>query len=69
MEIKAKEIMKLALKKREMSYGKLSKKMQAKGYHYNENSLRSKINRGSFSFAFILEVCESLEVDLFELVA
>jgi len=64
MEDKAKEIIKSQLKQREMSYIKLSQKMSEKGYNYNENSLRSKINRGSFSFAFFLEVCESLDIDL-----
>jgi len=64
MEKKAKEIIKLELKKREMSYIKLSQKMSQNGYKYNENSLRSKINRGSFSFAFFLEFCDSLDIDL-----
>jgi hypothetical protein len=63
MEEKAKTFIKLELKQREISYIKLSQKMKAKGYDYNDNSLRSKINRGTFSFAFLLEVCESLEID------
>lgn len=63
MEDKAKKIIKLALKNRQISYVKLSEKMQEKGYDYNDNSLRSKINRGTFSFAFLLEVCDSLEID------
>lgn len=63
MEDKAKKIIKSALKKRNISYVKLSEKMQEKGYDYNDNSLRSKINRGTFSFAFLLEVCDSLDID------
>jgi len=65
MKNKAKEIIKQLLKKEHITYSKLSKLMQEKGYEYSENTIRSKINRGSFSFVFLLEVCESLEIKLF----
>jgi len=38
--------------------------MSDKGYIYSENTIRSKINRGSFSFFFLLEVCDSLDIEL-----
>ena len=38
--------------------------MKEKGYDYSDNTIRSKINRGSYSFSFLLEVCDSLNVDI-----
>jgi len=64
MKNEAKEFIKKELKKQNLTYLKLSKRMESKGYIYSENTIRSKINRGSFSFAFILEVCESIEIDI-----
>jgi len=60
----AKKIIKDELKKRKISYVKLSKLMEAKGYIYSSNTIRTKIHRGSFSFAFFLEVCDSLDLEL-----
>ena len=60
----AKEFIKNELKKREISYVKLSKMMEEKGYIYSSNTIRTKVHRGSFSFAFFLEVCDTLNMEL-----
>ena len=64
MKNRAKEIIKNQLKKENITYMKLSKLMQNRGYEYSENTIRSKINRGSYSFVFLLEVCDSLDIDI-----
>jgi hypothetical protein len=38
--------------------------MKKKGYDENPDTIRTKVHRGSFSFAFLLEVCDSLGVDV-----
>jgi ribose 5-phosphate isomerase RpiB len=62
MKNRAKEFIKNELKKRNLTYIELSSIMNDKGYVYSENTIRSKINRGSYSFVFLLEVCDSLGV-------
>ena len=64
MKNKAKEFIKNELKKRKISYIKLSNLMKENGFKYSENTIRSKINRGSFSFVFFLEVCRSLNLQI-----
>ena len=64
MKNRAKEFLKKELKKRNLTYVELSSIMNEKGYIYSENTIRSKINRGSFSFVFLLEVCDSLNVEI-----
>jgi len=60
----AKEFIKKELKKKKLTYVELSSIMNDKGYIYSENTIRRKINRGSFSFVFLLEVCDSLDVEI-----
>jgi hypothetical protein len=38
--------------------------MNKKGYKENSDSIRTKIHRGSFSFSFFLEVCDSLDLEI-----
>jgi len=64
MRNRAKEFIKKELKKRKLTYVELSSIMNDKGYVYSENTIRSKINRGSFSFVFLLEVCDSLGLEI-----
>ena len=64
MKEKAKELINSELKKRNINYPKLSTLMEAKGYTYSANTIRTKIHRGSFAFAFLLEVCDSLNIDI-----
>ena len=64
MKNRAKEFIKDELKKRNLTYNMLSKKMKEKGYIYSDNTIRTKVNRGSYSFVFLLEVCDSLDIDI-----
>ncbi len=64
MKKRAKEFIKEELNKRKISYVKLSKIMEEKGYIYTSNTIRTKVHRGSFSFAFLLEVCDSLGIEI-----
>ncbi len=64
MKKKAKDFIKKELKKRNLTYVKLSEIMETKGYIYSSNTIRTKVSRGSFSFAFFLEVCDSLDIEL-----
>jgi len=68
MKNKAKDFIKKEIQKQKITYSKLSALMESKGYVYSENTIRSKINRGSFSFVFLLEVCDSLDIDLVTIV-
>ncbi len=64
MKTKAKEFIKNELKKRKLTYMMLSEIMKKKGYNYSDNTIRTKVNRGSYSFVFLLELCESLDIDI-----
>lgn len=64
MKNRAKEFIKKEIKKQNITYAKLATLMESKGYIYSENTIRSKINRGSFSFVFLLEVCITLNIDI-----
>jgi len=64
MKEKAKIFIKNELKKKKITYSQLSKKMNEKGYIYSDNTIRTKVSRGSFSFAFLLEVCDSLDIEI-----
>ena len=65
MKNKAKIFIKNELKKRKITSKILSDKMKKKGYEYTDNTIRSKISRGTYSFSFLLEVCDSLDIDVF----
>ncbi len=64
MKNRAKEFLKKELREKKVTYIKLSKLMKDRGFEYSENTIRSKINRGSYSFAFLLEICDSLDIDI-----
>ena len=63
MKLNSKQFIKSELAKRGVNYIQLSRLMNEKGYCESPHSIRSKIHRGSFSFSFILEICDSLNVD------
>lgn len=56
----AKLYLKRVLLEEDITYGELSTKLQAAGFEYSMDSIRTKINRGRFDFAFVLQVCEVL---------
>ena len=64
MKQKARQFIKSELAKRDLNYVQLSKIMNKKGFSENPDTIRTKIHRGSFSFSFFLEVCDSLDLDL-----
>lgn len=64
MKDKARQFIKSELAKRDINYVQLSEFMKKKGYDENPDTIRTKVHRGSFSFAFLLEVCDSLGVDV-----
>jgi hypothetical protein len=64
MKDKARQFIKSELAKRDINYVQLSELMKKKGYDENPDTIRTKVHRGSFSFAFLLEVCDSLGVDV-----
>ena len=63
MKTKARQVIKSELAKRDINYIKLAELMNKKGYKENSDAIRTKIHRGSFSFSFFLEVCDSLDLD------
>lgn len=65
MKNRARQLIKSELAKRDINYVQLSKLMNNKGYNENPDTIRTKVHRGSFSFAFLLEVCDSLNIDIF----
>jgi len=64
MKINARQFIKSELAKRDINYVQLSKIMSNKGYQETPDTIRTKIHRGSFSFSFVLELCDSLELKL-----
>jgi hypothetical protein len=64
MKNKARQFIKSELAKRDISYVKLANIMNEHGYKENADAIRTKINRGSFSFAFLLEICDSLNLSI-----
>jgi hypothetical protein len=64
MKTKARQFIKSELAKRDINYIKLAELMNKKGYKENSDSIRTKIHRGSFSFSFFLEVCDSLDLEI-----
>lgn len=56
----AKLYLKRVLLEEDITYGDLSIKLQSAGFEYSMDSIRTKINRGRFDFAFVLQVCEVL---------
>jgi hypothetical protein len=66
---RARNLVKGELARRGLSYEDLAVKLQKIGVEENANNLRSKINRGTFSAAFLLQVlravgCQSIDVRL-----
>lgn len=64
MKNEAKLFIKSLLLNKDINYVKLSEMMNAKGYKETPDTIRTKVHRGSFSFAFLLEVCDTLDMDI-----
>jgi hypothetical protein len=59
---KARQTIRVEMAKRDLNYIKLAELMTKKGYKENQDTLRTKINRGTFSFYFFLQFCDSLDL-------
>lgn len=57
----AKNLLKAELMRRGISYEMLVSKLNAIGVAENYNSVNTKLNRGSFSFAFALQCFKAIE--------
>ncbi len=57
---RARNLLKGELARRGLSYEDLAVKLQKIGVEENANNLRSKINRGTFSAAFLLQVLQAI---------
>lgn len=64
VEEKVKNFLKSELVKRGIKYARLVELMQEKGYEANENSIRTKLSRGTFSAAFLMEVADALNAEI-----
>lgn len=61
----ARQFIRSELAKRDLNYVQLAQLMQQKGYKETPDTIRSKIHRGSFSFPFLLEICDTLNLDFY----
>ena len=66
MKNKARLFIKTLLMNRSISYVKLAEMMNKKGYKETPDTIRTKVHRGSFSFSFLLEVCDTLNIDIID---
>jgi len=64
MKDKVKQLLKSELAKRGLNYNQLVDAMREKGYETNENSIRTKLSRGTFSAAFLMEVADALDSEI-----
>ena len=64
MKHKARVFIKSLLLNENINYVQLSEKMNNKGYKETPDTIRTKVHRGSFSFSFLLEVCDTLNIEL-----
>lgn len=60
-EKRAKIYLKTQMAKADIDYSRLAELLKEKGVNESRENLANKINRGKFSFAFALMVCELLE--------
>ncbi len=64
---KATNILKAELARRGTTYDQLKEKLAKIGVKRTANSINVKINRGSFSFVFFLQVMNALEAKVLRL--
>lgn len=64
---RAKTIIKTELVKRDIDYPELADMLQKIGVEENRNNLSNKINRGTFSFIFVMQVFEALGLNIIKL--
>jgi hypothetical protein len=62
-EARAKSIIKDLREGRQLSYRDLAERLNAMGVRIDERILINRINRGSFSFAFALQLLAAMDAD------
>lgn len=60
----AKGMLKGELKRQNLTYEELAKRMAAMGLHETETTIRNKASRGTFSFVFALQAMRAIGVEL-----
>lgn len=60
----ASNLIKAELAKRDISYEQLHKKLESIGVKETPGGINAKINRGSFSFAFFLQVMQVMRAKI-----
>ena len=63
----ARDILKIELLARGLTYRALSEKLALVGVHENELQIKAKINRGAFSFYFFVQVMRAIGVQQIDL--
>ena len=58
----AKQLIRAELKRRDLSYADLAKRMEVIGLKVNDRTIANKIATGSFSAVFFLQVMEAIGV-------
>ncbi|WP_158509873.1 DUF6471 domain-containing protein [Pseudodesulfovibrio indicus] len=64
MEIEALRIVKSELARRGVSHKALAGMLTEAGYSETISGIRGKMHRGTFSFAWVLQCCEVLQIDV-----
>lgn len=59
-ESRAKSLLKAELKRRDVSYAGLAKRLSRPGLKESERNLSNKISRGGFSAAFLLQCLDAI---------
>ena len=59
---RAATILKVELKRKDITYPELSARLEAIGIHETTASIVNKISRGSFSFAFFLQCMQVIDI-------
>lgn len=59
-ELKAKQLLKAELKRKNVTYAQLSERLSVLGVRDNEANIRNKLARGKFSAVFLLQCLEAI---------
>jgi len=59
-ELKAKQLLKAELKRKNVTYAQLSEKLAVLGVRENEANIRNKLARGKFSAVFLLQCFKAI---------
>ena len=59
---RAKRVLRAAMVRRGIGYDELAEKLTAQGVPDTAVNLRNKVSRGKFTAAFLLAVCDALDV-------